>query len=93
LLRLKDGRLPWGNVDTDKAIPWVEEKTGLALSESQKNAVSRVLKSKVSVITGGPGVGKTTLVNSLLKILRAKRLTESTGLEARTVHRLLEFDP
>jgi exodeoxyribonuclease V alpha subunit len=62
----------------------------------------------VTVITGGPGVGKTTLVNSLLKILiakavtialcaptgrAAKRLSESTGLEAKTIHRLLETDP
>ncbi|MGJ0484359.1 MAG: SF1B family DNA helicase RecD2 [Methylomicrobium sp.] len=108
LLRLRQGVLPWGEIDTVKAIPWVEEKTGLTLSESQKNAVGRVLYSKVSVITGGPGVGKTTLVNSLLTILRAKRvniglcaptgraakrLTESTGLDAKTVHRLLEFDP
>jgi exodeoxyribonuclease V alpha subunit len=108
LLRLRQGALPWGDIDTAKATPWVEEKTGLSLSESQKIAISLVLHSKVSVITGGPGVGKTTLVNSILKILRAKRitiglcaptgraakrLTESTGLEARTVHRLLEFDP
>ncbi|MGZ8929433.1 MAG: SF1B family DNA helicase RecD2, partial [Methylosarcina sp.] len=108
LLRLRQGALPWGEIDTAKAIPWVEEKTSLTLSESQKTAVDQVLRSKVSVITGGPGVGKTTLVNSLLKILRAKRLniglcaptgraakrlTESTGIEAKTVHRLLEFDP
>ena len=66
------------------------------------------LSSKVLVITGGPGVGKTTLVNSILKILRAKnvvialcaptgraanRLADSTGLEAKTIHRLLETDP
>ncbi|MGZ8238686.1 MAG: SF1B family DNA helicase RecD2 [Candidatus Binatia bacterium] len=108
LLRLTQGRLPWGDIDAAKAIPWVEAKTGLALSGSQKEAVEHVLKSKVSVITGGPGVGKTTLVNSMLKILTAKRmniglcaptgraakrLAESTGLAARTVHRLLEFDP
>jgi exodeoxyribonuclease V alpha subunit len=108
LLRLRQGALPWGEIDTAKAVPWVEEKTGLALSDSQKNAIGQVLNSKVSVITGGPGVGKTTLVNSILKILRAKRikialcaptgraakrLAESTGLEARTVHRLLEFEP
>jgi exodeoxyribonuclease V alpha subunit len=108
LRRLCQGALPWGDIDTAKAIPWVEDKTGLTLSESQKAAVDRVLRSKVAVITGGPGVGKTTLVNSLLTILRAKRvtiglcaptgraakrLTESTGMEAKTVHRLLEFDP
>ena len=106
--RLLEGSPPWGTMDVDKAIPWVEAKTGLALSESQRQAVRLVLQSKVAILTGGPGVGKTTLVNSLLKILRAKhvnvllcaptgraakRLTESTGLEAKTVHRLLQFDP
>jgi exodeoxyribonuclease V alpha subunit len=106
--RLLNGALPWGGIEADKAIPWVEGKTGLILSESQRAAVATVLKSKVAIITGGPGVGKTTLVNSLLRILRAKRvnvllcaptgraakrMTETTGLEAKTVHRLLEFDP
>ena len=107
-IRLLSGSLPWGKIDTASAIPWVEEKTCLLLSKSQKSAVEQVLKSKVSVITGGPGVGKTTLVNSILKILRAKqiniglcaptgraakRLSESTSMEAKTVHRLLEYDP
>jgi exodeoxyribonuclease V alpha subunit len=106
--RLLNGALPWGGIEADKAIPWVEGKTGLSLSESQRAAVATVLKSKVAIITGGPGVGKTTLVNSLLRILRAKRvnvllcaptgraakrMTETTGIEAKTVHRLLEFDP
>lgn len=108
LQRLNLGTLPWGSIDVAKAIPWVEEKTGLTLSNSQRSAVELVLQHKVSVITGGPGVGKTTLVNSILKILSAKRisiglcaptgraakrLAESTGMEAKTVHRLLEFDP
>ncbi|WP_445369492.1 ATP-dependent RecD-like DNA helicase [Methylomonas sp. BW4-1] len=108
LNRLNQGDAPWGVIDADKAIPWVEEQTGMTLSQSQASAVRLVLQHKVSVITGGPGVGKTTLVNSLLKILKAKRvriglcaptgraakrLTESTGMEAKTVHRLLEFDP
>lgn len=108
LNRLNQGDAPWGVIDADKAIPWVEEQTGMSLSQSQAAAVRLVLQHKVSVITGGPGVGKTTLVNSLLKILKAKRvriglcaptgraakrLTESTGMEAKTVHRLLEFDP
>ena len=108
LQALAVGRPPWPSIDSDIAIPWVEKRTGLALAESQKEAVRVALGSKVLVITGGPGVGKTTLVNSILKILlaktvaialcaptgrAAKRLSESTGLEAKTIHRLLETDP
>lgn len=106
--RILGGPPPWGQIDAVKAFPWVEEKTGLTLSESQKDAVRLALTSKFVVITGGPGVGKTTLVNSILLVVRAKqvnvtlcaptgraakRLSESTGLEAKTIHRLLEFDP
>ncbi|MDD1618295.1 MAG: ATP-dependent RecD-like DNA helicase [Methylococcaceae bacterium] len=108
LLRLNQGEPPWGSIDAQKAIPWVEGQTRLTLTTSQRAAIELVLQHKVAVITGGPGVGKTTLVNSILKILSAKhinislcaptgraakRLSESTGLEAKTVHRLLEFDP
>src|ERR1700738_2731982 len=108
LKALATGRPPWPAIDADKAIPWVEQRTKLALADSQREAVRVALVSKVRVITGGPGVGKTTLVNSLLKILTAKavaialcaptgraakRLSESTGLEAKTIHRLLETDP
>ncbi|HTP66490.1 MAG TPA: ATP-dependent RecD-like DNA helicase [Geobacteraceae bacterium] len=108
ILRLLKGAPPWGVIDDDRAIPWVEKKTGLTLSESQREAVKLALSSKMVVITGGPGVGKTTLVNSILLTIRAKhmtvtlcaptgraakRLTESTGIEAKTIHRLLEFDP
>ena len=108
LRTLAVGKPPWPSIDVDKAIPWVEQRTKLALADSQKAALRGALVSKVMVITGGPGVGKTTLVNSLLKILlaksvtialcaptgrAAKRLSESTGLEAKTIHRLLETDP
>jgi len=108
LRTLAIGNLPWPQIDADKAIPWVEQRTKLMLAETQKEAIRVALVSKVVVITGGPGVGKTTLVNSLLKILlakavvialcaptgrAAKRLSESTGLEAKTIHRLLETDP
>ena len=57
----------WPSIDTTKAIPWVEHRTGLQLAASQREAVQMALSSKVLVITGGPGVGKTTLVNSILK--------------------------
>ena len=105
---LTDGQPSWPVIDPDKAIPWVESKTGLSLAGSQRAAVQQALRAKVLVITGGPGVGKTTLVNSILQIIRAKgaevalcaptgraakRLSESTGLEARTIHRLLETNP
>ena len=108
LIRLSSGAMPWPNIDPSKAIPWVENKLNVTLAASQKEAVDVALKAKTLVITGGPGVGKTTIVNSILKIVMAKgikvalaaptgraakRLSESTGLEAKTVHRLLEFDP
>ena len=102
------GRPSWPDIDAEKAMTWVEGKTGLALAPSQQEAVRLALRSKVLVITGGPGVGKTTLVNAILKIVTAKgtdvqlcaptgraakRLSESTGLEGKTIHRLLETDP
>ena len=102
------GAPSWGPIATERAIPWVEAKTGLGLSDSQRAAVAQAVNGKLTVITGGPGVGKTTVVNAILRILRAKgvsvllcaptgraakRLTESTGIEAKTIHRLLEFDP
>src|SRR5690349_13306134 len=72
LQALAVGKPPWPSIDAGRAIPWVEKRTGLVLAESQKEAVRVALGSKVLVITGGPGVGKTTLVNSILKILLAK---------------------
>ena len=108
LKTLAAGKPPWPAIDVERAIPWVEQRTKLVLADSQKAALRVALVSNVTVITGGPGVGKTTLVNSLLKILiakavtialcaptgrAAKRLSESTGLEAKTIHRLLETDP
>jgi len=72
LRALTAGKPPWPSIDADKAIPWVEKRTKLVLAASQIEAIRVALASKVLVITGGPGVGKTTLVNSLLKILLAK---------------------
>jgi exodeoxyribonuclease V alpha subunit len=108
LQQLAHGSPPWGQIDSAKAIEWVEQRLGLQLAASQKAAVELALASKLLVITGGPGVGKTTLINAILRILAAKklriqlcaptgraakRMAETTGLEAKTIHRLLEFDP
>ena len=102
------GPLPWSRIDADKALPWIERRTGLELAPSQIGAIRLALASKVLVVTGGPGVGKTTIVNAILRILAAKgarlllcaptgraarRMTETSGFEARTIHRLLEVDP
>jgi exodeoxyribonuclease V alpha subunit len=95
-------------IELEKAIAWCQQKTGKELAPSQREALRQALSSRVLVITGGPGVGKTTLVNAILLILRAKqvrcllcaptgraakRLSETTGLEAKTIHRLLEVQP
>jgi exodeoxyribonuclease V alpha subunit len=108
LVALASGTPPWPVIDARKAIPWVGAQLGVTLADSQRVAVGAALSAKVMVITGGPGVGKTTIVNSILRILAtkgvgvalaaptgraAKRLSESTGLKAKTIHRLLEFDP
>ena len=108
ILKIVGGKLPWPDIDAGKALPWVEGKTGLSLAASQADAVRLALTSKAMVITGGPGVGKTTIVNAILRILAAKgvtmllcaptgraakRMTEATGFEAMTIHRLLEVDP
>ena len=108
LLQLRNGNLPWPRIDPDRAIPWIEQRTGLVFAESQRSALALALTSKVLVMTGGPGVGKTTIVKAILRILAAKgtdlllcaptgraakRMTEATGFEAKTIHRLLEVDP
>jgi exodeoxyribonuclease V alpha subunit len=108
LMRLANGALPWPWIDPDKALPWAADRLQLTFAESQMAAIRLALASKVSVITGGPGVGKTTIVKGILRILSAKgiklllcaptgraakRMTEATGFEAKTIHRLLEVDP
>jgi len=89
-------------------IALAEKDSAISFSESQKLAILMAVKNKVSIITGGPGVGKTTIVKNILKIISlmgktitlcaptgraAKRLAESSGYAAKTIHRLLEYRP
>ncbi len=93
-------------MDKDKAIQWVQGKINLELAPKQIEAVKRAISDKVMVITGGPGTGKTTIINAVIKIYRAvgarillaaptgrasKRMSEATGYPARTIHRMLEY--
>jgi len=102
------GTPPWPSIDADRALAWMATHHQITLSASQHAAIRQALNAKGLVITGGPGVGKTTLVHTLLTILRAKgitpvlcaptgraakRLSESTGHPAQTIHRLLQFRP
>ncbi len=94
------------DVDSDKAIEWVQKQLAINLAEKQAEAVRCTLESKVMVITGGPGTGKTTIINAILKIFSmlkvkimlaaptgraAKRMSETTGHVAKTIHRMLEY--
>jgi exodeoxyribonuclease V alpha subunit len=95
-------------IEAEKAMAWVQKETGRELGPGQRDAVMAALTSRALIITGGPGVGKTTILQCILQILEAKnvkivlaaptgraarRMSESTGQEAKTIHRLLEYQP
>ncbi|MGW7515983.1 SF1B family DNA helicase RecD2 [Streptomyces sp. NPDC054796] len=109
LLRTEEDRLPaFGDVDWEAALGWLATRTGAELAPEQREAVRLALTEKVAVLTGGPGCGKSFTVRSVVELARAKkakvvlaaptgraakRLSELTGVEASTVHRLLELKP
>jgi len=108
LSQLLNSNASFPPIDTGKAIAWAESKIGITLAASQLQALTNALKKKVSIITGGPGVGKTTIIRALTEIFKArklniylaaptgraaKRMTEATHTDALTLHRLLKYNP
>jgi exodeoxyribonuclease V alpha subunit len=108
LRRLLAAPAPKLELDEARALAWYEKSAGIALARQQVDAVRAALSAKAVVITGGPGVGKTTIVRGIVSILgkkgvsvglaaptgrAAKRLSDATGVPASTLHRLLEWRP
>lgn len=105
LLELAAGRKKVNTQDAEASVSRIEKETGVKLAPEQHTAVLQAMEQGVLIITGGPGTGKTTTINTILRILQdeecnvilaaptgraAKRMTEATGVEAKTIHRLLE---
>jgi exodeoxyribonuclease V alpha subunit len=108
LASLLRGRHPCPGVDADVAADWVQTKLSMTLAPGQRAAFAAAFRQKLLVVTGGPGVGKTTLVRAWVRALAAKklrillaaptgraakRMAELSGMEARTIHRLLGYEP
>jgi exodeoxyribonuclease V alpha subunit len=108
LINLKESPSNIRPIHPEKAIEWVQQKLNIELAQGQKEAILLAASSKVLIITGGPGTGKTTLITAILRIFQqlklrillaaptgraAKRMNEATGWEAKTIHRLLEYSP
>ncbi|MGR3218982.1 MAG: SF1B family DNA helicase RecD2 [Candidatus Anammoxibacter sp.] len=107
LIQIVNSNREFPSIDIDKAVFWVSKQLAIHLSEKQELAIRAVIKNQATIITGGPGVGKTTIINSIIKILEAKHLrillaaptgraakkmAEATGRNAMTIHRLLKFN-
>ncbi len=108
LINLNQTRSSLPPIQTEKAIAWAQDKAGFGFADAQSDGIREALLAKVSILTGGPGTGKTTILRALVSILRAKkakvllaaptgraarRMAESCSYFAQTVHRLLKFDP
>ena len=106
LKALLNARKSIRKIDEEKAIEWVQKQLSMTLAEKQVEAIRSAVNKKVMVITGGPGTGKTTIINTILTIFSklkieillaaptgraAKRMSETTGHEAKTIHRMLEY--
>ncbi len=107
-MRLHGGLPPWGELVVARELPGIQAQIGLKLAAEQEEALQNVLAGRMAIITGGPGTGKSTILKALILLLEdkgmtialaaptgraAKRLAEATGREAKTLHRLLEYDP
>lgn len=107
IMRLKAGESTLPPIDFDKAVIWAQQRNKIELTPEQIRGIGQGIKEKVSILTGGPGTGKTTVLRTLIEILRAKkviyhlasptgraaqRMTEATGAPAQTIHRLLGYN-
>ncbi len=106
LIELACGELDTLEIDLEEEIKNIEKEGEICLADNQKEAIRQAINNGVLVITGGPGTGKTTIINTLIKVFEkldrkillaaptgraSKRMTEATGKEAKTIHRLLEM--